>query len=96
MPRHRLDYVNRAALKDKEQYMASQNMATPNSTVATPGQTPVEPSSAKLDDTRCPPMSHQNSGSHGHEMYPQQFVRLIGCHDASLEALRKRESEKLH
>jgi hypothetical protein len=41
-------------------------------------------------------MSHQNSGSHGHEMYPQQFVRLIGCHDASLEALRKRESEKLH
>ena len=76
--------------------MASQNMATPNSTVANPAQAPAEPSSAKLDDARCPPMSHQNSGNHGHEMYPQQFVRLIGCHDAALEALRKRESEKLH
>jgi hypothetical protein len=41
-------------------------------------------------------MSHQNSGSHGHEMYPQQFVRLIGCHDASAPALRKRQDEKLH
>jgi len=41
-------------------------------------------------------MSHQNSGDHGHEMYPQQFVRLVGCHDASLDALRKREDEKLH
>ena len=74
--------------------MASQNMATPNVSVESPVQAPVEPSPAKLDDARCPPMSHQNSGSHGHEMYPQQFVRLIGCHDASLEALRERE--KLH
>jgi hypothetical protein len=41
-------------------------------------------------------MSHQNSGDHGHEMYPQQFVRLVGCHDPSLDALRKREDEKLH
>jgi hypothetical protein len=41
-------------------------------------------------------MTHQNSGSHGYEMYPQQFVRLVGCHDASLDALRKREAEKLH
>lgn len=71
-------------------------MPTSNTTVATRGRTPAEPLPAKLDDARCPPMSHQNSGSHGHEMYPQQFVRLIGCHDASLEALRKRESEKLH
>lgn len=76
--------------------MASQNMATPNVTIVSHGQTPAEPSPAKLDDARCPPMSHQNSGSNGHEMYPQQFVRLIGCHDASLDALRKRESEKLH
>lgn len=76
--------------------MASQNMAIPNVTIVSHGQTPAEPSLAKLDDARCPPMSHQNSGSHGHEMYPQQFVRLIGCHDASLDALRKRQDEKLH
>lgn len=48
-------------------------------------------------DVRCLPMTHQNSGSHGHEMYPQQFVRLIGCHDTSLlKTLRKRQDEKLH
>jgi hypothetical protein len=41
-------------------------------------------------------MSHQNSGSHGYEMYPQQFVRLIGCHDAPSPSLRKRQDEKLH
>lgn len=76
--------------------MAPLNTATPNLSVATHGQTPAEPSPAKLDDVRCPPMSHQNSGSHGHEMYPQQFVRLIGCHDAPAPALRKRQDEKLH
>jgi hypothetical protein len=41
-------------------------------------------------------MSHQNSGSHGYEMYPQQFVRLIGCHVAPSPSLRKRQDEKLH
>jgi hypothetical protein len=69
-------------------------MATSNMTASTQGRT--EPSRTNADDDRCPPMSHQNSGDHGHEMYPQQFVRLVGCHDASLDALRKREDEKLH
>jgi hypothetical protein len=27
------------------------------------------------------PMSQQDAvGSHGHEIYPQEFVRLVGCH----------------
>ena len=81
-----MSYVNRTALNDREQSMASQSL----------GQTPVQPSPAKLDDARCPPMSHQNSSGNGHEMYPQQFVRLIGCHDMPAAALRKREDEKLH
>ena len=89
MPRNRLGYVNRSALIEGEQSMAISNM-----TASSPGRS--EPSRAKSDDVRCPPMSHQNSGSHGHEMYPQQFVRLVGCHDASLDALRKREDAKLH
>jgi hypothetical protein len=89
MPRNRLGYVNRSALTEGEQSMATSNM-----TASTQGR--AEPSLAKGDDVRCPPMSHQNSGDHGHEMYPQQFVRLVGCHDASLDALRKREHEKLH
>lgn len=68
-------------------------MATQDMTAS--DQDRAEQSGAKPDD-RCPPMAHQNSGGHGREMYPQQFVRLVGCHDASLEALRKREDEKLH
>jgi hypothetical protein len=69
-------------------------MATSNMTASNQGRT--EPSRAKPDDVRCPPMAHQNSGDHGHEMYPQQFVRLVGCHDAPASTLRKREDEKLH
>ena len=69
-------------------------MAIPNMTASNQGRT--EQSCAKLDDVHCPPMTHQNSGGHGHEMYPQQFVRLVGCHDASLDALRKRADEKVH
>jgi hypothetical protein len=41
-------------------------------------------------------MSHQNCGDHGHEMYPQQFVRLVGCHDVPASQLRKGQGEKLH
>ncbi|MBW7974560.1 hypothetical protein [Bradyrhizobium sp. BR 10289] len=69
-------------------------MATSNMTASSQGRT--EQPRAKLDDIHCLPMANQNSGSHGYEMYPQQFVRLVGCHDASLDALRKREDEKLH
>lgn len=69
-------------------------MTTQDMTASNQGR--AEQPGAKQDDTHCPPMAQQNSGSHGHEMYPQQFVRLVGCHDASLEASRKREDDKLH
>ncbi|WP_441233678.1 hypothetical protein [Bradyrhizobium sp. 930_D9_N1_4] len=69
-------------------------MTTPHMTAS--NQSRTEQSRAKPDDVHCPPMANQNSGSHGYEMYPQQFVRLVGCDDAALEALRKREDEKLH
>ena len=69
-------------------------MAVPNMTASIQGRT--EHVRAKPADVRCPPMTHQNSGSHGYEMYPQQFVHLVGCHDASLHGLRKRQDEKLH
>jgi hypothetical protein len=71
-------------------------MTISNMTASSHGQTSTEQSRTKSEDTRCSPMSHQNSGDHGHEMYPQQFVRLVGCHDAPASALRKREDEKLH
>ncbi|WP_439371349.1 hypothetical protein ACRQ5Q_04450 [Bradyrhizobium sp. PMVTL-01] len=69
-------------------------MAISNMTASS--QAPTEPSCTKPDDIRCPPMSHQNSGDHGYEMYPQQFVRLVGCHDVPASTLRKRQDEKVH
>ena len=50
---------------------------------------------AKQSTTTCQPMSHQNSGDHGYEIYPQQFVQLVGCHDAPAP-VRKAEDEPLH
>ena len=54
------------------------------------------PEQVRTKDVPCPPMTNQNFSGHGYEMYPQQFVRLVGCHDASLDALRKRADEKVH
>ncbi|KJC45804.1 hypothetical protein UP06_17195 [Bradyrhizobium sp. LTSP857] len=65
-------------------------------TASSQGRASIEQSRAKPADVRCPPMSHQNSGDHGHEMYPQQFVRLVGCHNVPADTSRKREDEKLH
>ena len=51
---------------------------------------------ARPSEINCQPMSNQNSGAHGHEMYPQQFVHLVGCHGVSAAAPRKPPDEKLH
>jgi hypothetical protein len=65
------------------------------------GKASAKPSSAQQSDVHCEPvhcepMSHQNSGDHGYEMYPQKFVRLVGCHHVPASTVRKREGEKLH
>ncbi|WGD53717.1 hypothetical protein QA641_07420 [Bradyrhizobium sp. CB1650] len=65
-------------------------------TAANQGRTSAEPSRAKPGEINCQPMSNQNSGDHGHEMYPQQFVRLVGCHEVPESALRGLQDEKLH
>lgn len=69
-------------------------MTTSNMTASNHGET--EQSRTKPDDIHCPPMTQQNSAGHGHEMYPQQFVRLVGCHDVPAPSLHRREDEKLH
>jgi len=36
---------------------------------------------ARVDHGDHAPMSQQDTvGSHGHEMHPQKFLRLVGCH----------------
>jgi len=53
-------------------------------------------SQMRPDVVDCKPMSHQNSGDHGYEMHPQQFVRLVGCHDAPAPHGRPAEDGKPH
>ena len=90
MPGNRLGYVNRSALIDGELSMAASNMTASNLGRASGS------SQARQSITDCKPMSHQNSGDHGYEMYPQQFVRLVGCHDVPAAIARKAQDEKLH
>jgi len=41
------------------------------------------------------PMPQQDTaGCHGHEMYPQKFVQLVGCHD--LNAGKHEVALRLH
>jgi hypothetical protein len=51
-------------------------------TASTMGPASTEHPREKNGATHCPPMPQQQaSGDQGHEMHPQQFVRLVGCHD---------------
>jgi hypothetical protein len=38
----------------------------------------------KPSHPNCGPMTQQGTmGAHGHEMHPQGFLRLIGCHETN-------------
>jgi hypothetical protein len=66
-------FVNPSA---KELSMIASNM----------GRVPVSPQKKKMiADCRAQgPMSQQDAaGSHGREMHPQKFVRLVGCHESN-------------
>jgi hypothetical protein len=91
MPRNRLGYVNRSALIDREQSMTASSLDKASAKPSCAQQSDVH-----CEPVHCEPMSHQNSGDHGYEMYPQKFVRLVGCHDVPSSALRKPQDEKLH
>jgi hypothetical protein len=57
---------------------------------------PAEPHGeidAHADGGAQAPMSQQDDGFHGHEMHPQKFVRLIGCHDP--EAAKHQAADRL-
>jgi hypothetical protein len=49
---------------------------------------PAEPLRKKdvFPDCGAQPMSQQDvADTHGHEMHPQKFVRLVGCHEANAD-----------
>lgn len=44
----------------------------------------LSPNRALIADCGVGPMPQQDAAdSHGHEMHPQGFVRLVGCHDST-------------
>ena len=54
-------------------------MLTPNLV-----RVPFEFPQKKHEIADCGPMSLQDADDcHGHEMHPQKFVRLVGCHVSS-------------
>lgn len=46
------------------------------------GSVPSELRQGKPVPSNCGPMMQQST-VHGYEMHPQEFVRLIGCHESS-------------
>ena len=69
-------------------------------TASTMGAVPTVPAKFPrerdgITDCAQGPMSQQDAeGSHGHEMHPQKFVRLVGCHD--LNAGKHEGAHRLH
>jgi hypothetical protein len=65
-----------------------------------PGMGAVPAKSSKKADTFAErsgqgPMSQQGAvGSRGYEMYPQGFLRLVGCHDSGAE--KHETARRLH
>jgi hypothetical protein len=62
------------------------------------GAVPAELPQKQVEAADCGaqgPMPQQDAaGCHGHEMHPQKFVRLVGCHD--LTAAKHEAGWQLH
>jgi len=62
------------------------------------GAVPAELTHERVPTADCGaqgPMPQQDAaGCHGHEMHPQKFVRLVGCHD--LNAGKHEAAYQLH
>jgi hypothetical protein len=56
---------------------------------------PVESSKRKPAVGNCGPMTQQGTmGADGREMYPQGFLRLIGCHESNRQ--KEDAARRLH
>ncbi len=59
------------------------------------GSAPAQAQQKKAALSNCGPMTQQGTmGAHGHEMYPQGFLRLIGCHEAGRQ--KQDVAQRLH
>jgi hypothetical protein len=58
-------------------------------------QEPAKLLNNKTSRANCGPMTQQGMmGAHGHEMHPQGFLRLVGCHETSCQ--REDAAPRLH
>ena len=63
--------------------------------VSSPPPSSVEPRHEKDVSVDCGPMSQQDiSDAHGHDMHPQELVRLVGCHESDAEAAQRAARER--
>jgi len=59
------------------------------------GQERAAPLNNKPSHANCGPMTQQGTmGAHGHEMHPQGFLRLIGCHESNRQ--KEEAAPRLH
>jgi hypothetical protein len=61
----------------KELSMMSSNMGS------IPTEFPQETAVVADGEPQGPMLLQDAVGSHGHDMHPQKFVRLVGCHDSN-------------
>jgi hypothetical protein len=75
--------------RQRELTMVASYIGAPNSRAAALGADGIAPAPAESPGKRpsqanCGPMTQQGAmGAHGHEMHPQGFLRLVGCHETS-------------
>ena len=50
----------------------------------------------KPSRANCGPMTQQGMmGAHGHEMHPQGFLRLVGCHETGRQKQRAAQRQQV-
>jgi hypothetical protein len=69
-------------------YMASADLGSAGSAAADLSKPAPAP-------RNCGPMTQQGTmGAHGHEMHPQGFLRLVGCHESGRQ--KEDAAQRLH
>jgi hypothetical protein len=79
--------------------MVASYMGVRNPSAAVLGSDCIDPAPAELlkkpSHANCGPMTQQGTmGAHGHEMHPQGFLRLIGCHETNRQ--KEDAARRLH
>jgi hypothetical protein len=76
-------------------YMGAPKLGAPALDPDRVGPQPAERPARKPSPANCGPMTQQGMmGAHGHEMHPQGFLRLVGCHETNRQ--KEEAASRLH